>query len=157
VELTFILLVKNAGKVLIIKDNVIESIFLISSNLLSDNQLLEINKTVFHLKVLSLHALKLFLEVLNIPSHVRILQDDLAEQLLLSIVIVDEILHHVIADFLGGERWQIGVDDEILKVAESSFNPVWVTVKILLVIYDLHILFVVSLKEWINAMDQLGI
>jgi hypothetical protein len=60
-------------------------------------------------------------------------------------MVVDEGLHHMITDFFRRERRQVGMENEIFKVAVLSFVWVFSTMQVLLILLDLHEFFVVSL------------
>lgn len=63
---------------LIVEVDVFE-VFLVTSDLFANNQLLEIDEAVLHLVLLLLHALNFILEVTNVPGHLWVLHDDFAQ------------------------------------------------------------------------------
>jgi len=72
-------------------------------------------------------------------------------------VIVDEVLHHVVLYLVFGEWWQFWVNDEVLEVAELGFKFLDVTMNVLLVLLNLHVLFVVTLQEWVHSLNKLTV
>lgn len=68
-------------------------------------------------------------------------------------MVIDETLHHMVADPFVGEWRKLGVRDEVLEVAQlrQFFTS---TVKVLLLADNLHQFFVVNLQEWIDPLNQ---
>jgi len=56
-----------------------------------------------------------------------------------------------------GEWWQFWVNDEVLEVAELGFKFLDVTMNVLLVLLNLHVLFVVTLQEWVHSLNKLTV
>lgn len=156
-KLVFVFFVKDAGQMLIIEIYVLEA-FLVSSDLLTNDKFLEVDQTVLNLECLFLHVNSLLiLKAFNAPCHVWILEDDLKQELLFSIMVVDEILHDMVAHSISWEWWQLSIVNEVLEIAELGINAVWITVEILLIINDLLVFIMISLKEWVDSFDQFSI
>jgi len=68
---------------------------------------------------------------------------------------VDEVLHYVVAHLLRGEGRQVGVADEVLEIAECALNSIWLGVDLLLIVSNGQEFRVVSLQEWVDALDQI--
>lgn len=68
---------------------------------------------------------------------------------------VDEVLHNVVAHLLRGEGRQVGVADEVLEIAECALSSIWLGVDALLIVSNGQGFRVVSLQEWVDALNQI--
>ena len=123
--------------------NTVVFFLLNATNLLTDDELLEVDETVLNFVTLPLYFLHISIDAVDIPGHEWVSQDNFAKKFLLRVVVVDERLHHMVADFFRRERRQVWMENEIFKVAVLSFVWVCSTMQILLILLDLHEFIVV--------------
>lgn len=128
----------------VIKFDIPERLLLESSDFLADNDFLEIDEGVLGLDVLFLFSRR-FVSC--------ILHDGLLRDFFLVVVEVLESLHLMVLDPVRLESWELGIVQEVLKVAE--FMGLLISVVVLfLVFHDSHFLVVISIEELINPADE---
>lgn len=149
--------VEDAGELLVVESDCMESIFLYISDLLSDDNFLEVDHGMLYLYIL---VLKYFLrllfvvmaEIINWERHMRVLVNHLLDNLLRRVMEIGEILLHMESFLFWPERRQMWMWHELFEVAEVN-SLCFSHVDILLVLLGLKILSLVSLKEWVNPLN----
>lgn len=127
VEVGPIFFMEQLGKMLVI-ELYIPVLLLTSTNLLANNQLLEVDDTMLDFVFLLFHVVDLVLEIVDVPGHVRVLKNHLAHNFLIRIMVVNEFGFDVVAHLFSRIWWQLWIQNEIFEVAERCMFFIWLTV-----------------------------
>jgi hypothetical protein len=142
--------VNDIGEMLISEVDVLVVLLLDASDLLSNDQLLEIDVGVLDLKVLLTSDTSLYP-----PLSLRLSVGYLLENLNLVVVEVLELLYQVVGDSCIGESWQFRMLREVLKVAEHWLEwDVRGLVHVLFSLLNGVNLVLVSLKELVDSLND---
>jgi hypothetical protein len=145
--------IEDARQVLVVEVHSPESFLLHVSDLLSNDNLLEVNHGVFNFNILLTEDLiSIRIIILHAPGHVWILFDDFSNDLLLSIMEVGKARLIMILLPMRCEWRQVWVTEELLKVA-VLFLVDLPSVDIIHILLSGKVLFIVSLEEGVNPLD----
>lgn len=118
---------EQLGKMLVI-ELYIPVLLLTSTNLLANNQLLEVDDTMLDFVFLLFHVVDLVLEIVDVPGHVWVLKNNLAHNFLIRIMVVNEFGFDVVAHLFSRIWWQLWIQNEIFEVAERCMFFIGLTV-----------------------------
>ena len=95
---------EQLGEMLVV-ELYIPVLLLTSTNLLANNQLLEVDDTMFDFVFLLFHIVDLVLEIVDVPGHVWVLQNHFAHNFLIRIMVINKFGFDMVAHLFSRIWW----------------------------------------------------